>query len=126
MDAVLPATARMKNLLYKYTVNGGGLRAPIAKDQVIGTLQIWYQNSCIAETELHAMSEVRSVSAKNLDLKNGGKGGSIDFVKVLAFVGVVFLVIFIPFAGYLIINNVRRAYVRNRRRRRRQSRRRSR
>ena len=124
MDAILPINARMKNLLYKYTVKGGGLTAPIAKDQVIATLQIWYQNSCIAETELHAMSEVRAVGA-NMDIQNKGKGGA-DLTKILAFVGVVCLIIFVPFAIYLIYNNVRRAMVRNRRRRRRQSRRRSR
>lgn len=126
MDAILPATARMKNLLYKYTVKNGGLTAPIAKDQVIATLQIWYQNSCIAETELHAMSQVRSVMDKNLDLQNGGAGGGTDLAGILAFVGIVFLVIFIPFVIYLFINHLRRTMARNRRRRRRQSRRRSR
>ena len=126
MDAILPVSAKMKNLLYKYNVKGGGLTAPIADDQVIATLQIWYQNSCIAETELHAMSSVRAVADKNLDLNNSGKGRGIDLKSVLAFAGIVFLVIFVPFAIYLIVNNVRRAYTRNRRRRRRQSRRRSR
>ena len=125
MDAILPISARMKNLLYKYTVKGGGLSAPIAKDQVIATLQIWYQNSCITETELHAMSSVRATGA-NLNLQNKGKGGGVDLTKILAFIGIICLVIFVPFAIYLIYNNVRRAMVRNRRRRRRQSRRRSR
>ena len=120
MDAILPISARMKNLLYKYTVKGGGLSAPIAKDQVIATLQIWYQNSCIAETELHAMSSVRAVGS-NMKLQNDGKGGRADVKSILAFVG-----IFIPISAYLIYNNVRRAMARNRRRRRRQSRRRSR
>ena len=126
MDAVLPVNARMKNLLYKYVVKNGGLTAPIAKDQTVATLQIWYQNSCIAETDLHAMSSVRAVTDKNLNLKGAGGGGGADLTSILAFVGVVFLVIFVPFAIYLVINNLRRTMARNRRRRRRQSRRRSR
>lgn len=126
MDAVLPATARMKNLLYKYMVKSGGLTAPISKGQTVATLQIWYQNSCIAETELHAMSSVRATTDQNLNLKGGGMGGGADLTGILAFVGVVFLVIFVPFVIYLIINNLRRTLARNRRRRRRQSRRRSR
>lgn len=126
MDAVLPVTARMKNLLYKYTVKNGGLTAPIAKDQKIATLQIWYQNSCLAETELHAMSQVRSVMDENLDIQNGGGGGGGNLASILAFVGIVFLVIFIPFVIYLIINHLRRVTARNRRRKRRRSRRRSR
>lgn len=125
MDAILPLNAKMKNLLYKYSVKGGGLTAPIEKGQNIATLQIWYQNSCIAETELHAMSTVRAVADNNLDLQNRGKGGA-DLKGILSFVGIVCLIIFIPFAIYLIVNNVRRTLVRNRRRRRRQSRRRSR
>ena len=125
MDAILPVNARMKNLLYKYTIKDGGLTAPIAKDQVIATLEIWYQNSCIAETELHAMSSVRATAAKNLDVNGKNKGGT-DLKGILAFVGIVFLIIFIPFSIYLIINRVRYALVRNKRRRRRQNRRRSR
>ena len=125
MDAILPVNARMKNLLYKYTVKDGGLTAPIAKDQVIATLEIWYQNSCIAETDLHAMSSVRATSAQNLSLNEKGKGGA-DLKGILAFVGIVFLIIFVPFAVYLIVNRIRYTLVRNRRRRRRQSRRRSR
>ena len=125
MDAILPVTARMKNLLYKYTVKGGGLTAPIAKDQVVATLQIWYQNSCLAETELHAMSSVRAVG-ENMKLQNNGKGGGADLKSIFAFVGIVCLIIFVPFAVYLVYNNVRRTIARKRRRRRRQSRRRSR
>jgi hypothetical protein len=71
------------------------------------------------------MSSVRATGA-NLDLQNKGKGGGADLKSILAFVGVVCLIIFVPFAIYLIYNNVRRAMTRNRRRRRRQSRRRSR
>ncbi len=126
MDAVIPATARMKNLLYKYMIKGGGLTAPIEKGQTIATLQIWYQNSCIAETELLAMSSVRALSGDRLKVEGGGIGGGVDLAGILAFVGVVSLVIFVPFVIYLIINNVRRAVARNKRRRRRQSRRRSR
>lgn len=125
MDAILPATARMKNLLYKYTVKNGGLTAPIAKGQNIANLQIWYQNSCIAETELQAMSTVRAVSDQNLNIGKNGGGGA-DLTGILAFVGIVFLVIFVPFVIYLFINNLRRTVARKRRRRRRQSRRRSR
>lgn len=126
MDAVLPATARMKNLLYKYMVKNGGLTAPIAKGESVATLQIWYQNSCIAETQLHAMSSVRSTTDQSVALKGGGMGGGADLKGILAFVGIVFLVIFVPFVIYLVINNLRRTMARNRRRRRRQSRRRSR
>ena len=126
MDAVLPVNARMKNLLYKYTIKNGGLTAPISKGQPIAVLQIWYQNSCLAETELQAMSTVRAVMDDKLSIQNGGTGGGVDVTGILAFVGIVCLVILIPFVTYLVVINVRRTVIRNKRRRRRQSRRRSR
>lgn len=126
MDAILPVNAKMKNLLYKYNVKNGGLTAPIAKGQTIATLQIWYQNSCIAETDLQAMSEVRAISTRDMTIRTGASGGGGSLGKILAFVGIVCLVILIPFVIYLIVNNVRRALRQNRRRRRRRSRRRSR
>ena len=72
------------------------------------------------------MSSVRSTADQNMNLKGGGMGGGTDLKGILAFVGIVFLVIFVPFVIYLVINNLRRTMARNRRRRRRQSRRRSR
>ena len=125
MDAVLPATARMKNLLYKYTIKDGGLTAPITKGQPIATLQIWYSNSCIAETELYAMSDVHAISEKHVNM-GGDSGSGLGLTKILSFIGIVSLVIFVPFCIYLGVNYVRRSVSRNKRRRRRQSRRRSR
>jgi D-alanyl-D-alanine carboxypeptidase len=126
MDAILPINARMKNLLYKYTIKNGGLTEPISKGQTVATLQIWYQNSCIAETELHAMSTVRAVADEEVSIQKGGNSGGADLKSILAFIGIVCLVILVPLVGYLAVNHIRRAVARNKRRRRRQSRRRSR
>ena len=84
MDAVLPVNARMKNLLYKYTIKNGGLTAPISKGQPVATLQIWYQNSCIAETELHAMSTIRAVADQQMNIQKNGNGGGTDLKSILA------------------------------------------
>ena len=80
----------------------------------------------LAETELHAMSTVRAVAEHELNIQTGGSGGGADLKSVLAFIGVVCLVILVPLVGYLAVNYIRRASARNKRRRRRQSRRRSR
>lgn len=124
MDAILPVNATYKNLIMKYNVTGGGLTAPVAQGQEVSTLQVWYRNSCIAETKLYAMSSVRSVD--NLDLQIQGATRDDSDMKIWSFLGIVFLIIFVPMVIYLVVNNVRRAIARNRRRRRRRSRRRSR
>lgn len=126
MDAVLPAEAKLDNLILKYSVAGGGLTAPIQTDQQIATLQIWYRTSCIAETELYAMSSVRSASDSKLDIRSTASRDDSNLSDILSFIGVVFLVLFVPLVIYLFVNNLRRTIARNRRRKRRKSRRRSR
>lgn len=125
MDALLPKGTTTKNLILKYSVAGGGLTAPISQDQQIATLQIWYRNSCVAETELYAMSSVHVAGDSGLEVQGATRNDS-NLSGVLSFIGIVCLIILVPFVIYLVINNVRRTIARNRRRRRRRSRRRSR
>ena len=126
MDAVLPAEAKLDNLILKYSVIGGGLTAPIKMDQQIATLQIWYRTSCIAETELYAMSSVRATSDSALDIQSKASRDDSNLKDILSFLGVVCLIILVPLVIYLFVNNLRRSLARKRRRKRRMSRRRSR
>lgn len=126
MDVVLPKEAKMNSLILKYAVEGGGLTAPIAKDQKVANVEIWYRNSCVTEAELYAMSEVRAVEDKNLKIKSVASRDDSNLSELLRFLGIVCLIIFVPFAIYLIINHIRRTIAMKRRRRRRASRRRSR
>ena len=126
MDAILPAGARLNNLIMKYTVRGGGLEAPVEKDQILGNLQIWYRTSCIVETELFAMSGVRKADDSGVEIRSTATRDDSNLSGFLSFIGIVCLVMLVPFVAYLIFNNLRRVVARSRRRRRRQSRRRSR
>ena len=125
-DAILPINAKLDNLILKYTVVGGGLTAPLQKDQKVSNLQIWYKTSCIVEAELYAMSPVRAVADLDLDIQGAASRDDSNLSQFLSFVGIVCLVILVPLAVYLVVNNARRIMARNRRRRRRVSRRRSR
>jgi len=126
MDAILPANAKLDNLILKYAVKDGGLTAPIDKDEKVAGLQVWYRNSCIAEADLFSMSSVRSLATLDLDIQGAASRDDSDFKQFLSFVGIVCLVIMIPLVIYLVVNNTRRIMARNRRRRRKQQRRRSR
>jgi len=124
-DAILPINAKLDNLILKYAVAGGGLTAPIQKDQNIANLQIWYQSSCIAEAELYAMSSSRAVADLKLDIQGAASRDDSNMSQFLSFVGIVCLVLLVPLAIYLIVNHARRLLARSRRRRRRMGRRRS-
>jgi len=126
MDAILPINAKLDNLIMKYSIPGGGLKAPIDNDEKIGNLQIWYRTSCIAETELYAMSAVRSAEKSNVKIRSVATRDDSNLSGFLSFIGIVCLVILVPFVLYLLYNHARRLIARNRRRRRRAGRRRSR
>ena len=117
MDAVLPINAHYKNLILKYSVSGGGLTAPIAQGQSVANLQIWYRSSCIAETELYAMSSVRAMDQLTLDIQSATRDDSD--MNILTILKIVCLVVLVPLAIYLTVNHTRRIIARNRRRRRR-------
>ncbi len=124
-DSVLPIEARMSNLTPRYSISDGGLNAPLAKGQRIGSVQIWYNSSCIVETDLFAAAAVKDKWNSGLTIYGATRDDS-DVWEVLSFLGVLVLIVLVPFAAYLGYNALRRSRARARRRRRRSYRRRSR
>ncbi len=125
IDTVLPVNVKMSNLNDKYTIVKGGLSAPIRAGDKIATVQLWYGSSCVAETELFAMSDVQSLGDRSLQIAGASRDDS-NLSDFLGLLGVLCLIILVPIAGYLIYNSIMRSRVRAKRRRRRASRRRSR
>lgn len=123
LDTVVPVNAKMSSFVEKYSLSGGGLSAPIKQGEQIATVQLWYGTSCIAETELYAMSEVRTASESGLSISNAA---SKESSKLQSFLGVLCLIVIVPVAVYLTYNSIMRSRMRARRRRRRSARRRSR
>ena len=126
VDTVLPKDVSMDNLIVTPKVSGGGLTAPIEKDQKISTVEIWYRNSCLAEAELFAMSGVRKDEQSGLSVRDDAARDDNDTSGFLKFVRIVSGVILIPLAIYLTVNAILRARARSRKRRRRSGRRRNR
>ena len=121
-DTVLWADCQMDNLIKYYTVTGGGLSAPVAKGEMISTVEIWYRNSCVAEAERYSMGNVKSTGdSASISGQDMGKEGS----NALSILGTVCVVILGVVGGYLAINAWRRSRAQARRRRRRAGRRRS-
>ena len=106
IDSVLPNGVSMDNLRLELKPVNGGLTAPIKKDQMISTVEVWYRTSCLAEAELYAMSDVRyrapEEGPKSAERTDEDTSGFVNFVKIVS------AVILIPVAGYLVINNLLR------------------
>jgi len=124
IDSVLPIHCQMDNLEMRYSVVGGSLKAPIKKDDLISTVEVWYRNSCVTEVELYSMGDVKSsdktgVTIHSLDSQKKESGSALGVF------GIVCLVVLGVAGGYIAINVIRRKRMEARRRRRRASRRRS-
>lgn len=126
VNTVLPAKAQLDNLNFRYTIEGGGLKAPVEKGEKIGTVQVWYRTSCVTESEVFAMNPVRSAINSGITISNAASRDDSNLSGILNFLGIVCLLILLPLGGYLAINGMRRYLAQRKRRRRRASRRRSR
>lgn len=126
IDSVIRKDVQINNLNFKYSVLGGGLSAPVAKDQKIATVEVWYRSSCLMEAELFAMSNVKSSMESGLTIHGTQTQGPEERSGFVGVITGICLVILVPAVIYLIYNNYRRAMAKKQRRRRRANRRRSR
>ena len=126
IDSVVPANAQMRNLTVNIKTSGGGLSAPIQAGEKIGTVEIWYRNSCMAEAEVFSMGNVKAASDTGVTIHStalkGGSGGS----GILSTIGTVCVIGLGLVAAYLAFNSFMRARRRAKNRRRRAERRRTR
>ena len=126
IDSVLKKDTQLNNLNFKYSVFGGGLTAPVAQDQKIATVEVWFRNSCLMEAELFAMSDVKRMDESGLKVYGTSTAGKENASGLGGIVSIVCILFLVPLTVYLVYNNVRRAMARKQHRRRRASRRRSR
>ena len=117
--AVLPIGAESNELRWVYGTTPDSLTAPITAGQKITYIEIWYQDLCIARTDLLAINDVEVYTApvepelkENILLEEGG--------KILAVILVIIVAVAVLIAIVLVaVRIVRIRSMRTRRRRRR-------
>lgn len=125
IDTVLPADCNMKNLEMRYSVTGGSLTAPVRAEDMISTVQVWYRNSCVAEAELYAMSDVHKSDELDVTIHSHISNQQKKSGGFMSTLGTICLVILGVVAVYLVVNTIHRRRMAAKRRRRRANRRRS-
>lgn len=58
MSAVVPQGSDYNTIRYEYTLTEDGLTAPVAKDQKLGVVRVWYGNVCLAQQDLLSAADV--------------------------------------------------------------------
>lgn len=124
---VLPKEADVSQLTWSYGSELNSLSAPIAKEQVLSTLQVWYGGICIAETDLVAMNGVDvyvpfSEPDGNDDEVQEEEHGAIIAVILGVLLGIAVLIV----VAMTVVGMIQKAAVKARVRRRRRNRRRNR
>ena len=62
-SAAVPVDCDFNTIRYEYTLNDGGLTAPISKGEKIGVVRVWYEDVCLAQQDLLSAADVEE--AKN-------------------------------------------------------------
>jgi D-alanyl-D-alanine carboxypeptidase (penicillin-binding protein 5/6) len=113
MSAAVPVGSDINAIRYEYSLTGN-LAAPVAKDQEIGVVRVWYENTCLAQQTLRsasavAVEEKRQESDQEQEDDSEGIWNTILTVVLIA-VAVIFVLV--------MALRIRAAAIRRRRRRR--------
>ncbi len=123
MSAVLPVNVDKSQLSWVYGTAVGEIQAPVTAGQVISTLQVWYGDLCLAQTDLAAMNAV-DIWKEPVDGSRPVQEEDNGAKTVLIIVGICLGLVILFFAGRAVGRSIRRAVIRKRRLRRRREQRR--
>lgn len=123
----LPLGTTMNDLDWKYVLDSD-LKAPVTEGTIIGTVQVWYGNVCVAQSEMVAMngSRVKTAAGKPDPVAPDPVAGDDGGGTVLKVMGIVFAGLLLVALVYFGLLWLRAARVKARHRRRRKDRRRNR
>lgn len=94
--ALMPTDMKSERVTYQCVEKAGGLSAPIEAGEIVGTVQLWYDNICVAQGDLIAMHGVKEKGTAATVLQPQAKVESGVFktlavVCLLALLGVILL-----------------------------------
>ena len=122
LSTVLPLGLDETKLKWVYTKVEQTITAPVAQGQVIATAQVWYEDTCLVQTELVAMNAVDVYVAPIIP---DAPDNHFDFTLLFIILGVLFGIAGLFVVILLILRGISIAKMRSRQRSRRRNRRRS-
>lgn len=60
-STIIPADAQISDLAFQYDFFQEQINAPVEKDQLLGSLKVYFNSTCIAQSQLFALNAVNSV-----------------------------------------------------------------
>lgn len=98
VSALMPNDMKADEVIYRCIERPEKLVAPIISGSVVGTVELWYDNICVAQSDLVAMHGVKEEGTSSIALKpqNGNESGTVKttvVVCLLIFAAVIILLI---------------------------------
>ena len=107
MSAAVPLEADYNTIRYEYTLNEGGLTAPISQGEKIGLVRVWYGNVCLAQQDLMAAADVQKAKSNGTNRQNGDDDSLDLWNGILKIVLGVVAVLFVVVVAMRIVNTIR-------------------
>lgn len=106
-SAVLPSDITNEQLSYRYQEVSGSGEAPISKGQNLASLEVWYKDICIAQTDVYAANDVAVAVNKTGSYHKTTSGGLIAVIIIV----VVLLILVVAVLVLLMLrrNNMKKA-----------------
>lgn len=121
---VLPSEVTVEDLTVRYVQSTHSITAPVTAGDRIDTVQLWYKNVCIAQSELTAKNSVAEYIVAEKD--DSAIANTEGISKALIIIGIILAFVLCVAGAFYVIQSVRMAVKRAQHRRRRKNRRRSR
>ena len=117
----LPISATDANLTYRFMHDQSAAKAPINKDDKIGTVEVWYENVCLAQAQLFAKNHV-SVQEKAVLDETVAQHDTGAFTVLIIVAVIIGLLAILLFGRPVIMRLIRRRNLKRYRRQQRRSR----
>ena len=106
-STVLPIEADAAQLRWVYLDSDLSLTAPVEKGQKLGSVQVWYGEKCLAETDLVAMNEARPNAAPIVPERIDTQSGAGSWKVILWVIAVIAVLLLLCMLGLLTARAMR-------------------
>lgn len=101
VSALMPADMKSERVSCRCEQSPGMLFAPVQKGDIVGTVQLWYDNMCVAQGDLIAMHSVKGIGTSAVALQPEANVDSGAFKTVVTVCLVVIVIAVLLGAGTL-------------------------
>lgn len=120
VSVVLPYSASLEDLSFRYSSEYEGISAPINKGDRVSALEVWYNSLCISQVDLYAMNQVRVKEANTAPVVDDGSNKGISpFIIILI---IIIVLVILLLGRRIIFRMIHQSRIRRHRKNRRRSR----